>query len=128
LAYLASAAGLAGCSLGHRTVRFESSVPASVIDSGGAILCEKTPCTWRLSRETCGLYDSSSGYFRPRAVDASGASLRAPALKTCTVREGTLVRFLFPEAAAGCSVEVVEKGEVRSRGECSLEPPSGRRR
>ncbi|MBI5246507.1 MAG: hypothetical protein HY923_04955 [Elusimicrobia bacterium] len=96
---LAGALLLAGCS-GGRTLRFESSVPASVEDSGGKTLCAPTPCSWRVSRETCGVLDSSSGYLRVSAVASDGARLDAPPLKTCAVLEGTLVRFRFAGSGA----------------------------
>ena len=95
LLVLAAGVLLAGCA-SSRTMRFESSVPASVQDSGGKVLCVSTPCDWRLSRETCGFFDSSSGWLKVSGVAADGSRLDAPPLKTCAVREGTVVRFLFP--------------------------------
>ena len=92
---LAAGVLLSGCAA-YRTMRFESSVPASVEDSGGKVLCVATPCDWRVSRETCGFLDSSSGWLRVRGVAADGSHLDAPPLKTCAVREGTLIRFQFP--------------------------------
>ncbi len=110
---LVGAVLLSGCSSG-RTLRFESSVQASVEDSSGQLLCAATPCAWRLSRETCWLFDSSLGYFRVRAVAGDGTRLEAPLLKTCAVREGTLVRFRFagPGTAKG-EVDVLDGRRAR---------------
>ncbi len=110
---LVGALFLAGCT-SARTMRFESSVPASVEDSAGTPLCAPTPCSWRLSRETCGLLDSSLGYLRVRAVTSEGERLDAPPLKTCAVREGTLLRFRFAEpGAANGEVDVLDGSTAR---------------
>jgi hypothetical protein len=71
-----------------RHVVVETSLPARVTDNGGRVICERTPCTWAISRETCFGLDSSSGFVLLTARTPDGVEARSPAWRTCSLQEG----------------------------------------
>lgn len=111
-------------------MRLESSRPARILDAaGGEVLCAFTPCRWSLSRETCWLFDSSSGFLRLRARAEDGAEIDSPAMRTCSVQEGTKVFFEFPAAEGqACAVTIEEKGRKSRFADCSVRTPRRRPR
>ena len=96
----------AGCA-GTRTISIDSEPPARILEGGGTA-CAKTPCEWTFSRETCWLFDSSSGHFRLVAVADDGRKLSSPMIKTCGVKKGAKVGFRF--SAEHCGVTITEAG------------------
>ncbi len=80
---------LLGCACAReRHVVVESSVAARVTDHGGRLVCERTPCTWTVSRATCFGLDSSSGFVLLTARTADGVEVQSPAWRTCALEEG----------------------------------------
>jgi hypothetical protein len=73
-----------------------------------------------ISRETCWLFDSSTGYVLIEAT-APTARLRAPALVTCDIRDQTLLIFSF--TGPSCAVWVQDPGEPAQRFATPCEPP-----
>jgi hypothetical protein len=81
----------------QRRVVVESSLPARVTDHGGRVICEATPCTWTVSRETCFGLDSSSGFVLLTARTAGGREATGPAWRTCSLEEGQHLVIDFPD-------------------------------
>jgi hypothetical protein len=102
----------------HRHLRIESNMAAEVSDWGGNRL--STPCTISISRETCWLFDSSSGYVIITARSLAGISLRSMAIPTCSVTDGMRIIFSFPheKSAQDCAVILYDGGREVSRLSC----------
>lgn len=90
---------LAGCG-GRVRLIVETSRPARIVDWGGAEVCASTPCTHFVSRQTCGPFNSSSGYLILTALTADGAKANSSPLATCDIRDGDRVFIALPPAAA----------------------------
>jgi len=78
-------------------ITVETTRPARIVGSSGTV-CETTPCTTTVSRETCWLLDSSSGYLILEAVAPDGTSARSAAMKTCDLEEGERIVIELPPA------------------------------
>jgi len=117
-------ATLAGCG-GSRTLVIRSDVPAVFDRMSGPPDCTGLECRIEISRETCWFFDSSRGYVVIQATTPT-ARLRAPALTTCDIRDGTLLTFSF--TAPVCTVWVQEPGRRAQRFVVPCEPagPPGR--
>jgi hypothetical protein len=95
LGVLAALAGGLGACASTRTVTLASSRPAAVYyDAGLCRLCEQTPCRMTFSRETCWLFDSSSGFIRLRAITADGQSMSLIPV-TCDLKSDEVLTFDF---------------------------------
>jgi hypothetical protein len=92
------AAVLLGACATERHVVVESSLPARVTDNGGRVVCERTPCTWTVSRETCFGLDSSSGFVLLTARTPEGVEAHSPAWRTCSLEEGQHLFIELPVA------------------------------
>jgi hypothetical protein len=104
----------------YRQLSIESSVPASVIEWGGNVVCAETPCVMRVSRETCGPYDSSKGHIILTARSRIGLSMVSMAIPTCDVTDGMRLRYEFPSAgnASNCGVVLYDADRERFRLSC----------
>ena len=120
IAIVIVAAAIASC-VSYRMMRIESSPAAEVRDWGGNLICATTPCVMRVSRETCGLYDSSKGYIILTARSSAGISMRSMAIKTCDITDDARVMFLFPgdKCDAGCSVRYYKGDREVYRTRCT---------
>jgi hypothetical protein len=99
---------------GARIIHIESNRPARIFDWGGDLVCDSPPCSWSVSRETCWLFDSSSGYVILRAQTPDGISMTTPAMVVCDIEEGTVVRFELPPEPdlLDCSVTIRDSEEA----------------
>jgi len=93
--FLIAAVWLCGCAADPR-IRIETNRPARVLDHGGHVICERTPCTYQVSRETCGGFDSSSGYLILQAEADDGARASSAAYETCNIKDGERVLIELP--------------------------------
>jgi hypothetical protein len=90
----------------YRNMPIESNMTAEVRDWGGRVICASTPCKMSVSRETCWLFDSSSGYIILTARSRDGTSMRSMPITTCEVKNSMRVKFVFPSVknAPNCAV------------------------
>ena len=96
----------------ERPFRIESSAPASVADRGGRMVCTSTPCVMRVSRETCGTIDSSSGYIILEARSQDGVALRSMPIVTCDVTASMRLKFTFPSGESNDCGAVLYNGNA----------------
>jgi len=110
---------ITGCG-SSRTLKIESTLAAEIQDNSGAIRCAATPCEVEISRQTCGLMDSSSGFVVLTATARNGTALRSAPMETCGINNGSRVRFVFPEDAArtDCTVQYFDHARETSRTTC----------
>jgi hypothetical protein len=91
------AVSLLGCG-GVRRITIDTTRPAKILDRGGHVVCATTPCEQRISRETCWLVDSSSGYVIFTAVAEDGVAQNSAPMKTCDIDDGERVLITLPPA------------------------------
>jgi hypothetical protein len=105
---------------GYRQLGIESTEPASVVDWGGAVVCARTPCVMRVSRETCGIYDSSKGHIILTARSENGLTMVSMAIPTCDVKDGMRLRYEFPsgKGVSDCAVILLDGDREQFRLPC----------